>query len=124
MGSPSPRLALTRRSTSAGVDATGSAETDTIGLRCAASGKSHSWVTPTRFRSRPSAKTISVADGRSETIRIGKVCPTRNSPRTLDLYDEAMRTWRARSTAVTGLNELLLAKSVARYGDPKWNTRL
>src|SRR6266404_3132227 len=39
----------------------------------AGGGKSHSWLTPTTSRSRPSAKRISVADGSSETIRITKM---------------------------------------------------
>src|SRR5260370_34977216 len=33
-------------------------------------GKSHSWLTPTTSLSRPSAKRISVADGRRETTRM------------------------------------------------------
>src|SRR5438445_9376004 len=39
----------------------------------ACSGKSHSWLTPTTSRSKPSANRISVADGSSETIRITKM---------------------------------------------------
>src|SRR3954471_10639743 len=42
-------------------------------------GKSHSCVTPTRFSSSPSAQTISVADGRSETMR-GRVPIPHPSP--------------------------------------------
>src|SRR5215468_888533 len=38
----------------------------------ACAGKSHSCETPTISRSKPSAKRISVADGRRETIRIGE----------------------------------------------------
>jgi hypothetical protein len=39
------------------------------GLPTTEGGKSHSCVTPTRLSSSPSAQTISVADGRSETMR-------------------------------------------------------
>src|ERR1044072_6255498 len=39
------------------------------GLPTTDGGKSHSCVTPTRLSSSPSAQTISVADGRSETMR-------------------------------------------------------
>src|SRR5438270_13977615 len=40
-----------------------------IGLPTTDAGKSHSCVTPTSESSSPSAQTISVADGRSETMR-------------------------------------------------------
>src|SRR4051812_7259197 len=42
----------------------------TFGSRATAGGWSHSWVTPTSADSRPSAQTISVALGSSDTIRI------------------------------------------------------
>src|SRR5205807_7562999 len=42
----------------------------TTGSPRAASGKSHSWVTATSRSPRPSAKTISVALGRSEQMRM------------------------------------------------------
>jgi len=38
-------------------------------------GQSHSWVTPTSSSARPRAHTISVAEGRSETMRISRGCP-------------------------------------------------
>src|SRR4051812_13129459 len=40
------------------------------GLPTTSAGQSHSWVTPTSSSPRPSAQTISVADGSRETIRI------------------------------------------------------
>src|SRR5258708_26618242 len=48
----------------------------TTRLLRACSGKSHSWLTPTTSRSKPSANRISVADGSSETIRISKMYHT------------------------------------------------
>src|SRR5207342_2265272 len=42
------------------------------GLPMTSSGKSHSWVTPTSSSPRPIAQTISVADGRRETMRIAR----------------------------------------------------
>lgn len=44
---------------------------ETMGRLRASGGWSHSKVTPTRSSPRPRANTISVADGRSDTIRIG-----------------------------------------------------
>lgn len=41
----------------------------TRGSPLTAAGWSHSWLTPTRWSSMPSAATISVAAGRSETTR-------------------------------------------------------
>ena len=43
----------------------------TVRIAAASGGQSHSWVTPTSSSPSPSANTISVAEGRSETIRIG-----------------------------------------------------
>ena len=45
----------------------------TTGLPTTSMGQSHSWVTPTSSSPRPMAQTISVADGRSETMRIQDV---------------------------------------------------
>ncbi len=45
------------------------------GLPMTSGGQSHSWVTPTSSSPRPMAQTISVADGRSETMRIRSVVP-------------------------------------------------
>src|SRR6476469_7280462 len=42
------------------------------GLPMTSGGKSHSWVTPTSSSPRPIAHTISVADGRRETMRIAR----------------------------------------------------
>ena len=43
------------------------------GMPTTSGGQSHSWVTPTSSSRSPRAQTISVADGRSETIRIDRV---------------------------------------------------
>ena len=43
---------------------------DTAGRASTPGGQSHSWLRPTRESRRPSASTISVADGSSETIRM------------------------------------------------------
>src|SRR5690348_13300497 len=50
--------------------ASGSVERVTTGSSRASGGKSHSWVTATRLPPRPSAKSDSVALGRSETMRM------------------------------------------------------
>ena len=42
------------------------------GMPSTSGGKSHSWVTPTSSSRRPMAHTISVAEGRSETMRIAE----------------------------------------------------
>src|SRR6266446_6462901 len=61
----------------------------TTRLLRACGGKSHSWLTPTTSRSKPSANRISVAEGSKETIRMGEMYHTRTilgaTPRTLRL---------------------------------------
>src|ERR1700722_19517435 len=57
-------------------------------LERAAGGKSHSWLTPTTCWSRPRAKRISVADGSSETIRIGCMRGLYHSARAGAIYRE------------------------------------
>ena len=52
----------------------------TTGLPTTDGGQSHSWVTPTSSSSSPMAQTISVAEGRSETMRIGAAAAGRVSP--------------------------------------------
>src|SRR5437868_4358895 len=48
------------------------------GFPATSGGKSHSWLTATRSSRRPSAATISVAAGRSETTRIAPGYNTRS----------------------------------------------
>src|SRR5713101_4111451 len=52
----------------------------TTGFVRAHGGKSHSWLTPTISRSKPSANKISVADGSSDTIRMTQKCTTLGRP--------------------------------------------
>src|SRR5262245_66229485 len=42
---------------------------DTTGRSATSAGQSHSWLRPTSCSRRPSAQTISVAEGSSETMR-------------------------------------------------------
>src|SRR5947208_10563251 len=51
----------------------GSAERETTGFFVASGGKSHSSVTASSSSPRPKANTISVAEGRSETIFTGSL---------------------------------------------------
>jgi hypothetical protein len=65
-------------SISEGVAPCGTREWITTRLLRACAGKSHSWLTPKISLSRPSANSISVADGRSETIRISRLYHTQS----------------------------------------------
>src|SRR5277367_5182554 len=55
---------------SAGAASCGIRDWMTTRLERAAAGKSHSWLTPTTSRSKPMAKSISVAEGNRDTIRM------------------------------------------------------
>src|SRR5690242_18082976 len=67
------------------VDPVGSRVPDTTGLSRAAGGKSHSNVTPHSWSPSPSANTISVADGSSDTIRTPAIVESPSSPHDRDV---------------------------------------
>ena len=87
MDSPAATRALTAASISLALrePSVGSAVPETMGTDRACSGKSHSKLTPWRSSPRPSAKTISVADGSSETILTGS--PPQSAAARLDEVD-------------------------------------
>ena len=78
------------------------------GLPMTSGGQSHSWVTPTSSSPSPMAQTISVADGRSETMRIRDgLALSRDGPR----RREAEATLREPSAAG------LISSTAARAAD-------
>src|SRR6266849_2842559 len=63
----------------------------TTGFVRARGGKSHSWLTPTTSRSKPSANRISVADGSNETTRIPRIYHTTKGPAIFSLSSRPER---------------------------------
>src|SRR5829696_7629252 len=78
----------------------------TLGRRATPAGKAHSWVTPTSADSSPSAQTISVALGSSETIRMAAL---------LELLVELADELRQRGDL--GRRQLFLERDHRRAGD-------